>query len=430
MAIFRFFWKHFPVFYTLPFLMAAMRVEQLALVGDILRWVVLFVGCSIAAGSRFKRAGRRWGMFSTVDRVALGFLALFMLSALWSIDPAYSAQRTVSMLLLYGCSFWALWRYADRFSEEMLLRKLLYTLAVVLVLNFVMGALLFPGELGAGRFSGLFENPNGLGLLVGLSLPLVAAHWLVTRQWLDLAAAAAFALSLVAAGTRSAMLGVAVALTVILISFMGWRAKVGILVAAAVVIGAALFSQTDFFIEHVLRKETLETGSNRVFFWKMAERYIERRPVLGHGFGSDALIHKHYGVVLWKKQLRGYGVMSSYYGLAVQIGWPLTCLFFGLLWGYLLRCLVKYWRQDFIVVTLVAASIGGLIVCIFEPVIYSAGNVFSFLFWTFVMLIVRRVGYRRAVALRTSAGTLTMRTRPRWIAAMESTRPGMVDPPA
>jgi O-antigen ligase len=404
--MFALFWKHFPVFYTLSFLLATIRIEHAANVGEVMRWVVLAVGCAITANFGFRRGKRRPGVLTHFDLIIVTFLVIFLASAAWSIQPLYSAQRAVSLMLLYGCSFWALWRYADQFSEELLICKFLRTLGLVLAVNLVAGTLLFPDELFARRFQGLFENPNNIGLIGGLALPLAAARWLRTRQRLDLAVTGTLALSLVAAGTRSALLGVAVAMTAILISFMVKRPGRALLFSLIALISAGLFSQTEFFTEHLLREDTLETGSNRTVIWELAKGYIEERPSLGHGFGTDAMINEYYGVVLWDLGLRGYGVMSSYYGLAVQIGWPLTYVFFGLLWAFVVRCLVKYWRRDYALVTMAATLTSGLIICVFEPAIYSAGNVFAFQFWMVFMLAARRVRYRRARVQIDSHGAL------------------------
>jgi O-antigen ligase len=157
---------------------------------------------------------------------------------------------------------------------------------------------------------------------------------------------------------------------------------------------AGLFVQTTYFDKFVLRADTLATASNRTLFWEIADDYIARRPNLGHGFASDRYIHEHYGTNLRSLGLRGYGVMSSYYGLAIQMGWPLTVIFFGLIWVFALYCIITYWK-DYALVTLSATLMSGLIISIFENTLYSAGNLFSFLFWVWFMLAIRRLRHKR-----------------------------------
>lgn len=389
-------WKNLAILYPLPFLMATMRIPQLEALGSVLRWVVLAggAGASIAIGLGFKSFGGHRINLTLADHLILAFLGLFLISQAWSIDPNYTVQRTVSLALLYATTFWAFWKYADCFSEEVLIDKLLKILGLVLTLNLILGFFVFPGGMLVGRFRGLFVNPNNIGIIMGLGLPLSVSHWLQTRQKIYLFIVTIFAVNLLASGSRSAMLGVAVAIAIILTSLMAQRPIQALLVALIGITGIAVLSQTDFFVEQVVREGSLVTGSNRTHFWELARGYIANRPDFGHGFGADIIIHDYYNVVLQDLRLRGNAVMSSYYGMAVQMGWPITIAFFGLIWSFIVFSLVKHWR-DYSLVGLIAVLISGLIISIFEPVVYSAGNAFSFLFWMVFMLAVRRLSYQK-----------------------------------
>ncbi len=373
--------------------MATTQINQIAAIGEVLRWAILVIGCAIAAKSGFRRAGHKYKILTQADKAIIVFLLVFLISEIWTIEPWFTVQRAISIILLYGCSFWTLWEYTDNFSEQVLIRKLLYALAIIFGINLLSNFLL-PNTWLAGRFRGIFENPNNIGLILGLAIPLVLGQWLRTRQGVFLAILSLFSLNLIASGSRSPMLGIAVAMVMILISLLAKRPTQAIVMSLLAVFGLAFFIQTDLFANNILRESSLTTASNRTYFWELAERYIAHRPDFGHGFGTDALIHEHYGIVLKDLKLRGYGVMSSYYGLAVQIGWPFTYCFFGLLWGFVVYSCVKYWR-NYELVTLVASLACGLIICIFEPAIYSAGNTFSFLFWMIAMLAIRRSCYQR-----------------------------------
>lgn len=378
--------------------MATTQINQIAAIGEVLRWAILVIGCAIAVKSGFKRAGHKYKILTQADKAIIVFLLLFLISETWTIQPWFSSQRAISIILLYGCSFWTLWEYADHFSEQLLIRKILYTLGIIFTIN-LLSYFLLPNTWLAGRFRGIFENPNNIGLILGLALPLVAAQWLHTRQSLCLAILTIFSLNLIACGSRSPMLGIAIAMVAILISLVAKRPTQAIVMSLLALCGLAFFIQTDLFADNILRENSLTTASNRTYFWELANRYIAHRPDFGHGFGTDALIHQHYGVVLKNLNLRGYGVMSSYYGLAVQIGWPFTYCFFGLLWGFVVYSCVKYWR-NYELVTLVASLSCGLIICIFESAIYSAGNIFSFFFWMILMLAIRRICYQKWGLLR------------------------------
>lgn len=387
--------RWFPALFALPFLFATTMLEALRLPSELARWLVLAGACALAAVGGFQR-GRRGALGATQADVWIGVVIMFFgVSASWAIDQAYSLQRTISLGLLYGASFWYFWGYADRLGEAGVLRLLLRTAAVVLGLNLLVFGALAPGEVLARRFQGFFENPNNLGLICSVSLPLAFADLLRRRgvwEWIDFST---FLITLLVCGSRTGLVSSVVGMAIV----GGIRASRGHRLAMAfggvVVIGIVALSFTSYFEDNVAREDTLETLSNRTLFWDLAKNdYIPERPWLGHGFGTDHLVHDYYGIVLSDLKLRGYGVMSSYYGLAVAVGIPATIGFFTLLIYPTLAGFVRYWRDPRFV-ALAAAVVAGLLVGITESAIYSVGNCFAYLFWTVFALMIRRLVYRQ-----------------------------------
>ncbi|QUY40599.1 O-antigen ligase [Acaryochloris marina] len=374
--------------------MATMKFEKIASAGDILRWLVLLSGCALSVKLGFVRAGRSKGTIILPDRFIIMFLYIFLASAIWSILPIETALKTISLLLLYVCSFWTLWEYTDSISEAVIIRNTLYILGFVMTFNLVYGIFFEPASLMSSRFQGIFENPNNIGLVLGLALPLVISRWLITNHKLDLTITIIFLVNLLLSGNRTALFAFGVAIFFIFRSLFAKNPIQAFFIPTAAIIFLEQFIQTNFFAEKILREDTLYTAANRTYFWELAQDYITNRPDFGHGFGTEGLIHNYYGTSLYALKLRGHGVMSSYFGLAVQIGWPLTYLFFGLLWGFAVFCLFAKWR-NYQLVTLAATIVSGLVIAIFEPAIYSAGNCFSFLFWMVLMLAIRRLYYQK-----------------------------------
>ena len=251
------FWKHFPIFYMLPFLMATVQQPQIGMAGKAIRWIILAAGCLMAAQSGFKRAGQKRRFVTLVDKVIAAFLLLFFLSETWTIQPWFTAQRAISMTLLYGCSFWTLWEYADHFSEKQLIKKLLQTLCVVLAINLLALVITPNSAWFAGRFRGFFVNPNNIGLSLSLAMPLALSQLLKKPTSLLFAIVAIFSVSLLACGSRSPVLGTAVAMLAIVISLFAKRPNQAIAIAGVGLIGIVFFAQTDFFVEHILRESSL-----------------------------------------------------------------------------------------------------------------------------------------------------------------------------
>jgi hypothetical protein len=383
-------WRFFPVFYTLPFVAATLSIERVAAVGDIARWLVLGIGALLAVFAAFERGRRAFDGFAKSDLAVIGFLAFFLLSSRWSIEPLYTLQRTISVVLLCLTCFWVLWRWVNQFSTDLLIAEMLYTLGTCLLVNLGLGLVFARDQLLSARFQGAFENPNNIGLITALCVPLALGRALLKRRIVDWSVLAVFLANMVLCGSRTAMVSAFMAAALMILAWMIRRAKLALTLTGLLAGGMLALSQTAYFKENVLREKSLESMSNRSLFWELATtEYIPHRPRLGHGFGSDRFIHDHYGTVLSDLQLRGYGVMSSYYGLAVQVGIPATVLFFGLLWGGSIRALLRF-RRDWQSVMFAATVVSGLLACVAESAIYSAGNCFAFLFWAVVMLMIRR----------------------------------------
>jgi hypothetical protein len=405
--------RWFPVAFALPFLFATTQFEVTKLPSEIARWVMLFTACGLAVFHGMRRGpGGRVGMVSA-DFVALGILSFFALTAVWAIDAGYSIQRTVSFGLLYVAAFWYGWSYADRFGEVCLLELLLRTATVVLGANLMIFGATAPGEIIARRFQGFFENPNNIGLICAISLPLAFSELLRKRGAWQWAAFSVFFLSLLACGSRTGLIASAVGMLLIGGMHFIRGNKLAIAFGVGLVALVGLISFTNFFDENVARSETLATLSTRTYFWEMARLdYIPKRPWHGHGFGTDGMIHQYYGISLAERQLRGYGVMSSYYGLAVAVGIPATILFYVALIGGLLQPLTRF-RQDLKLVALCGMVVAGLLVGITESAIYSVGNCFAYLYWIGFALMIRRTVYHSMRVPMTAVGALKSSRSPR-----------------
>lgn len=408
----RFFDRYFPVLFALPFLFATMSFDPLRIFGEAARWAVLFVAAGLAAFQGFPRGGGRVGI-GLRDAVILGFLGMFLLSSLWSIAPSTSAQRSVAVGLLYLAAFWYFWAWADRHSDQRLLDLLLRTLAVVLGVNLLLGGAFAPSTLISGRFQGLFTNPNNIGLIVSLAIPLSFGRALASRRRNDWLLWGLFVFNDLACGSRGALFGSLVGMALILSISATRRPLMVLAITASFAVVFGLLWGTDLFQEKVIRADTFETMSNRTKFWELAKNvYIPSRSGLGHGFGSEEFIHAFYGVNITDLKLRGFGVMSSYYGLAVAIGVPAAILFFVPLWLGTLIPMFRY-RMDARLVACAGAVVSGLLISIVEPALYSAGNCFAFFFWITLMLVLRRASYRRAeVRLGVAGELLRERRRP------------------
>jgi O-antigen ligase len=386
-------WRYFPAIYALPFIFSTVQFSAVAQVAELMRWVVFAVALLFALRFNLRRMGFIRPHLTNLDVLTLFILLIFLASSVWSFASFYSLQKVISVALLLFSSFWTFWLFADRYSEIKLLRTLLFPIVLVLAANLTVSWFIAEPYF-AGRFRGFFVNPNNIGILSIVSAGVAFTLWLRQRRTRDAISLMIILANLFLAASRSGLVVLGLIIVLSYIRTFTWRPLRGFM-ALLLIFGALFaFSQTSFFEQRILRSETLMDASNRVYFWELAKEYIAKRPMLGHGFGTDIIIHDHYGVVLNDMGLRGAAVMSSYYGLAIQMGIPFTVLFFAAIWGFTLFVLATKYR-DFLVFHYAAIIGGGLLQGITEPLLFSAGNIFSFFFWIIFMLMYRRLTYRR-----------------------------------
>jgi O-antigen ligase len=193
--------------------------------------------------------------------------------------------------------FWAVWRYAGRKGEESVVGLILLAALVVLGGGLLLAPLIGGLSFGA-RFSGLMENPNSVGLLTALLMPLAVERLLSRGRFRDYLLVGVMVLSVVISGSRGGMLATLVGTTYVL-----WKARrrafvVGLLasVAAAILILASPHErEAEMMVDPYRRAPTLATGGGRVEVWPIALHIIRQRPFLGHGFGTEDLLFQSYG---------------------------------------------------------------------------------------------------------------------------------------
>lgn len=384
-------WKNFPVFLGLTFIVAASHVDILRQIGTVARWGILVMGIFLGIKSSFRTDSTLRRHVVGFDIGAIVFIGTCFASSFWSIVPGYTIFRSVSILLLYLCSFWSLWKWTDEFGELQLQNQLILVVGWGLVLNLLLGLTMVPGAFLVGRFRGLLENPNTVAILSGLFIPLLFFRFLQRTCFLNFLFLIATCLGLILSGGRAGLLAAIVGVGLVL-----WK-RSSFLRSILVALGISLIALfelmhpgviLEFAQGQIYRGDADNLLSNRQVAWDLANYYIAQRPVLGHGFGTDGLLHQYYRSQV---SVRIHGVASAYYGMAVQFGVYLTVIFFAGLWLFALRALIAGMRDNPLIVVYSAIMIGGLMICFTEPWIYSAGNAYSWFYWTIIMLLVRRI---------------------------------------
>lgn len=408
-------------------------VATLTRIGHDVRWVALAALLAAAAAWAFARRGTGFPLL--VPSVAAGFLALALLSTLWSVSPRLSFERAVSLAVLLAAAL--LVSFATRGDGERIGRILIGLLggATAVALGGLLALLAAHGDAveaatyeSPARFRGLGENANTASLLFALALPIAVARLLAAQ---NLKARLGFALvlallggSIVASGSRGALAAAAVGALapVLLRSGPSRRRALGLAAVAVAVVAGALVQSLPApstttssptpaparpapapgFLDAEVRypldadigrplpgggeppvRRTFFAASGRGQAWAGAIRQALQRPLVGHGFGTEGnvFVDRYYAFV-------GGLPESSYIGLALQLGAVGLLALLALVLALAASARTALGRASRVGA---AASVGvlaaGLAVAFVQSYLYSAGNIASSTFWIAAFLL-------------------------------------------
>lgn len=295
---------------------ASFRTRQWA--DKDLDWQVLAKGaiwlaCGVAGILRLGRSGRL--LARPPAALALAFLAMVLVSALWSPNPSYSALSGVSYLCLFVFAL----AVAESLDEEGLLLAIavgtgLVVLPSLVIAPFAVGiSAISPGSTGeADRLRGITDHPIPLAeasaLFVFACLALRRRHGGAVARLLLLALAAAGVATALLTQSRLPPLAMIAACTAYAAYRRGGAALmlpvltvfVGGALAAESLAGLAALIPADFlemFARSGHSKEILSM-SGRLTIWSYAwERFLDK-PVLGWGQASGMTVFQ--GFHAWK----------------------------------------------------------------------------------------------------------------------------------
>ena len=297
------------------------------------------------------------------------FVALTMVSALWSVDPHHTETRAGALLVLIlaGAAL------ADAtVGRPEAVRAILAALFVGAVLVALLGlymlwvshdqAVQAASTQYPARYRGLGQNPNTVSLLLALATPLGLWLWSETGSLVRRIALAAALLfldgSIVASGSRGALIGaLAGAVVWLATASLSWPRRLVFVAAAAVVFVAdvaimqvpnalpAVPSSAQSGTHRVVRnaeltnplsdeiggsgvpiKRTLFGTSGRAQAWDAALHQAARRPVAGYGFAteSEVFVDRYFGFDSSVPE-------NSYIGVLLQLGVVGVVVFVALL---------------------------------------------------------------------------------------------------
>jgi len=398
-------------------------VDLFELVGRPLRWasLVALAAASVALAVGARPPTRRLRLAAIG---AASLVCLAAVSAAWSVDPRVSSGRAGSLgVLLLAAAALA----AGAAGRPELIRRLLTAIlaaaVVVAAAGLVVLALVHGSAVQAAsdqygaRYRGMGQNPNTVAALFCVALPLAAWQvWERRTRWARLAALAAFALlegSIVASGSRGALLSGAVAL-VVFGSLAARSARTrgtllaGVAALTVVSVGLAQIPNAEQSgrtapppqtrnAERILPldreigrgdpsapapgiKRRLLGGSGRAVAWRGALDRAAERPLAGYGFGTEeqVFVDRYYYFAAGAPE-------NSYLGVLLQLGVAglacLVALALGLLAAGVAAARGLAGAPRRAAAAAAAALAGGLALALTQSYLVSVGNVATASVW-------------------------------------------------
>jgi O-antigen ligase len=280
--------------------------------------------------------------------------------------------------------------------------------ALVAVLNVVLIPLVAQGPLlvtsDGSRFQGILENPNTVGIIgfAGVPLLIAAAGFHDSRSPMRRiygVLAAGLGLEVLASLSRSGIAGTIVA--VLLMVAITARHRVVLGLSLAIAAGAALTLVVGFgavtSLGESLRFGSLSAAGGRVLVAPLVLEEIKRRPVIGHGFGSEPQIIQSFGTVTGALPSGGTGAFTGNYSGNVFLDVGLELGLIGLV-CFLVAVFIPVLRlastigrhasanQRIVAGVAVGGVAGGLVNAQGESILFSPGSPGALGFWFLVAL--------------------------------------------
>jgi hypothetical protein len=404
--------------------------------GRNMRWAALVELLVVAVALLvFSRRGR---IEMRIPALVAGFLAVGLLSTTWSADTELTLARLASVAAVFVIAgAFALLAAARREVVELVLVGLVVGVVVLALLGLVNllvdrdNAIVPATTQSAARYNGIGGNPNTMAMLIALVLPAVvwgvqAAPTLARR----VAAVAVLALligSLVASGSRGALLGALVGTVVFAFASAKERSRrfaiAGTALAIFVVSVATLevpqpaetnpvrpfdivppatpsLSPQDVQPRLPLESEvglpsvgdepfvrSLFTSSGRFDAWRGALEQALERPVLGYGFGTEerVFIDRYYLHYSDRPE-------NAYLGTMLQLGMVGLALLLALLVAIVVK---SRFAEDGPAAASGGAVACGLVLAVGQSYLTSVGSPAMAPFWLCAALLVGATSAQR-----------------------------------
>lgn len=228
--------------------------------------------------------------------LVLGFISMWLGPA---ANLSAAGQKWLSYVLLYSVIPMYFLKLIKEYGSDFI-KDTLYMFTFFLIAGIFIWFVSRASVTLAGRYSGIFGNPNGIGIFCTLFFLLIYSvnykfNELLSKN--DLIIMYSFiALSILMAQSRTSM--VSIFLFLLFVKFFKTSYLLGIPVLIFAAIGYTYISNNivgivkSLGLGEFLRADNIEDGSGRTLAWKMAWIELQSHFILGRGFSYDEYYFK------------------------------------------------------------------------------------------------------------------------------------------
>lgn len=266
------------------------------------------------------------------------FLIVALLSLINSPIPVLASQKTISYILLY----FTVPVYINKCltdNREQFLKLLVFFSSLMLVFGFVLVVVTPLYSFFGNRISGIFGNPNGVGLFSAINFVLVTVIFtkypgLFSAKEKKIAYGIIIAAVLLSVSRNSVF---SVLIFILFVRFYNISSWLGFIVVILIALLYQVITMnlitiiTALGLQDYFRLDTLESGSGRLVAWNFAWGYIREHFIFGSGFAFDEHLFDIHQKSLNKLGHVG-GVHNLYFAMWLNTGLIGLVLF---LYGFL-----------------------------------------------------------------------------------------------
>jgi len=238
-----------------------------------------------------------------VNRFFLAFLALILLSATWSIEPAITLTRCVAVLTIcLVCGGCVMVGWHDRRFQQIV--RSFFTLLMVASLIFGIVAPDLAKEQGSGislqgAWRGVLGQKNGLGHAASIAV-FFWVHAYLTKEvrfWKFVLGFGVSAACLVLSRSSTSILSATFSVMLLLLLLRAPKGKrrymafiIAVFVTTILLYSLAvlnIFPGLDFLLQPIISVTGKDlTFSGRTQIWAVIRQHISQQPLLGSGYGA------------------------------------------------------------------------------------------------------------------------------------------------